>query len=154
MEYAWKYSIPAYAFATGLNQSYLEECILPDTLKTIENSAFKNASLVGITLPYGLTTLGPEAFAFSALHSITVPATVTDIGRQAFGGCSSLDTVTLYTTNTATKINEVEDSWFFLSSQSLVIYIPSTVIENPNFTYGPKWNYFNETTPLEYREIY
>jgi hypothetical protein len=96
VEFAWKYSIPAFAFAAGQNQSYLIECILPDTLRVIGDSAFMNTQLKTINLPSELTTIEQKAFVFSALSTIAIPEKTRTIGVQVFGGCTSLQTVKIY----------------------------------------------------------
>ncbi|MBP5329540.1 MAG: leucine-rich repeat domain-containing protein [Spirochaetaceae bacterium] len=98
--------------------------ILPNTVTSIENSAFYGsnifANLNSITIPNSVTTIGDYAFkgrqnlqtvniqgnsltsigeqAFSgcsALQSFTMPNSVTSMGTNAFNGCENLGSVTL-----------------------------------------------------------
>ena len=72
--------------------SRITTVILPDTLETIEASAFINCTaLRGIYLPEGLTYIGADAFyGCVSLESICIPSTTEYIESGAFDGCSSL----------------------------------------------------------------
>lgn len=71
-----------------LDQTNLQKVILPDTLKSIGQSAFRNcSSLTEINIPHGVLTLSQVVFqGCSSLRNITIPSTVTFISSNAFGG--------------------------------------------------------------------
>ena len=83
-------------FSSGYRNN-IKTIHLPQNLKTIGDSAFKNCSdLTSITLPDALTSIGENAFKnCSDLTSITLPDALTSIGENAFYGCNSLTSVTL-----------------------------------------------------------
>lgn len=71
---------------------------LPDTVKTIGNSAFENAGLVGeLHLPNNLISIGRNAFngCTGLTGSLIIPDGVTSIGNNAFMGCTKLTSATL-----------------------------------------------------------
>ena len=66
--------------------------ILPETVKEIGDSAFRNYTrLQSITLPEGLTRIGKSAFwGCRNLKSITLPESLSEIEGCAFHGCRKL----------------------------------------------------------------
>ena len=83
------------------NCDKITKITLPDTVKTIESSAFINcSSLKSIVMPKNLVTIGESAFyEATALTSINIPASVTSIGERAFYKCKSLSTITVDSKN-------------------------------------------------------
>ena len=81
--------LPAGIFADA---NYLEEVILPSTLKTIGNDAFKGCILItALNIHDGLEKVGVGAFSgMTGLISADLPDTVTRIGDNAFQDCTSL----------------------------------------------------------------
>lgn len=79
-----------------IDSTVYKEIILPDTIKTIENSAFNGSeSLEKINLPNGLKKIGNNTFANCVnLKEITIPSTVTEIGDKAFSN-TALKEITL-----------------------------------------------------------
>lgn len=71
---------------------------LPNTLKTITNSALEECAFTSIDLPEGLETIDMYAFFGSKLTSITIPSTVTYIGASAFLYNEDLEVVTMLPT--------------------------------------------------------
>ena len=71
--------------------------MLPDTVKTIGESAFERCSnLTEIVLPKSLAEIGSSSFLHcSNLSKIELPNTITKIGYLAFAGCSSLSEITI-----------------------------------------------------------
>lgn len=73
----------------------LKTLVLPSTLKSIGNSAFRSADLsnTNLVLPEGLTSIGEYAFKASNVPSVTVPSTVETVGKEAFQECMNLKTI-------------------------------------------------------------
>ncbi|AEF84138.1 surface antigen BspA [Treponema primitia ZAS-2] len=82
---------------TVFRSSQITSIILPASLTSIGNEAFKGCSLLeSISLPNTLTSIGNETFkGCSLLESISLPDTLTSIGEQAFGDCTSLEEIDL-----------------------------------------------------------
>ena len=71
-------------------------------LTTIEESAFKDASIETLVLPDKLQTLGDGAFAgCTSLKSVHIPAGLTSMGYKPFDGCTALTTITIDPANPA-----------------------------------------------------
>ena len=73
------------------------EYVVPNSVKTIGNSAFSHSSnLSSVIIPNNVTTIGNSAFnSCSSLTSVTIPDSVTTISEYAFGYCSSLTSLTI-----------------------------------------------------------
>ena len=80
-------------FPEGKTGSY----IIPDSVTTIGDSAFKNCTnLTSITIPDSVTTIGGGAFEnCTNLTSITIPDSVTTIRSGAFENCANLTSITI-----------------------------------------------------------
>ncbi|MBO4800967.1 MAG: leucine-rich repeat protein [Bacteroidaceae bacterium] len=68
---------------------------LPNTLKTITNSALEECAFTSIDLPEGLETIDMYAFFGSKLTSLVIPSTVTKLGYSVFLYNENLEVVTL-----------------------------------------------------------
>lgn len=69
--------------------------ILNEGLETISYQAFRDAkNLTSIEIPSTVTTIDKEAFQLSGLTSVTIPKTVTSIS-SSFRDCASLENVTI-----------------------------------------------------------
>lgn len=84
----------------------VSELIIPDTVKTIRNSAFVFCKgLTSVTILDGVKGIECDAFLMCAnLKSITISDTVTHIGESAFEGCFNLKSVKL--SNNITRISK------------------------------------------------
>ena len=71
---------------------------LPNTLKTITNSALEECAFTSIDLPEGLETIDMYAFFGSKLTSVVIPSTVTKLGYSVFLYNQDLEVVTLLPT--------------------------------------------------------
>ena len=80
-----------------VNNTEIIELIIPDSVTTIGDSAFRGcSSLTSVTISDSVTTIGDSAFSgCSSLTSVTIPDSVTTIGDSAFYNCSSLTSVTI-----------------------------------------------------------
>lgn len=75
-------TIPDRAF---FHCTSLQTAELPNTLRSIGDSAFFYTNISELMLPHGCETIGNGAFSFSSLQNISIPDTVTGIGNEAFG---------------------------------------------------------------------
>jgi len=60
------------------------EVVIPDTVETIEGSAFSQSSIAKINMPANLKTIGDSAFYSNSIKELHIPAGVTSIGTLAF----------------------------------------------------------------------
>ena len=102
---------------------------LPDSVTTLETSAFESAFNEGGSLTINptsqLTTIGGKAFrASSKLTSFYIPSTVTSIGNNAFESCGA----TVFENFENCQITKL-GSDVFLKASVETIKIPSTVTE-------------------------
>lgn len=108
-------SVKASAF---LNNTIIEQVILPETVTSIGSSAFSGCSgLQSINIPTGVTKIESETFKnCSALTKIVIPDGVTDIGYLAFYDCKKLEELTM---PCSARISvKSDDSWTSASSYS------------------------------------
>ncbi len=68
---------------------------LPQSLKTIEEDAFRCTTLTSITIPDNVTTIGSDAFYNSDLKSVELGKNLQTIGNYAFYECSNLTEITI-----------------------------------------------------------
>ena len=72
-----------------MGNSKIEEVILPDTIKFINQGAFVVCSkLSKINIPPSVSTINQNAFSLTALKELNIPASVTFFGYQS--GCVSM----------------------------------------------------------------
>lgn len=92
-------SVFADAYESGV---MIESVEMPDTVKIINQSAFKGiASLKTVKLSQNLTTIRATAFLdCTSLEEIDIPETVDEIGNNAFIGCEALKTIIVRGKNT------------------------------------------------------
>ncbi len=69
--------------------------IIPNSVTSIGNAAFKECSINSVTIPNSVTSIGGAAFAGSPLYSITIPESITSIDYDVFRDCWLLDNVTI-----------------------------------------------------------
>ena len=76
---------------------------LPQTLASIENSAFRWCSkLASITIPDSVTLIDQNAFCgCGSLRTVSIPTSVTEIKYGAFGFCSNLVSIEVSESNEA-----------------------------------------------------
>jgi hypothetical protein len=179
IEFAWDEIIPNYAFSAGNNQTQLSKIILPSTLKSIGDQAFRGTKIKRIIhsgiaaaeeatgglknqettliLPDSLQTIGASAFYNClSLNSIVIPSTVTSIGVGAFRVCPSLQTVILYISQSDSKATEQGQGWFFASGTPGVtsIKVLQAIFNEevgilPSEVFGDYWNEYS-SDPVVY----
>ena len=107
--------------------SYLskgENFIIPNSVTSIGNSAFKNcSSLQSVTISDSVTSIGDWAFSdCSSLQSVTIPDSVTRIGNWVFLNCSSLQSVII-----PDSVTSIGDLVFNGCSSLYSVTIPDSV---------------------------
>ena len=142
-----------YAYALGYAM-FVEEVVLPSTLKTIGTYSFGMCAIKEITIPKSLKSLESYAFiqafnltkvsfeegiklkeiaegAFSGtmIETIIIPEGVTKIGFEAFKDCSNLKFVSLPTTLTLIKGKAFENC----SSLTGIILSDGVIVEENAF---------------------
>lgn len=84
-------TIPAYMFSQCPR---LENINMADSIKKIDDAAFKGCGVVNLQLPSNLEYMGYGAFAgCMSISKIMLPATIKYIEGEAFNGCKRLTTV-------------------------------------------------------------
>ncbi|MBU5227226.1 leucine-rich repeat protein [Clostridium senegalense] len=62
----------------------INSIIIPDTITTIGNEAFRNNCLTSIKIPKAVTTIGMLAFNNNMIKELTIPENVINVGNGAF----------------------------------------------------------------------
>lgn len=102
----------------------LKEILLPDSVKTIEYSAFSwCTNLTSINIPDGVTTIQNAAFYnCKSLTNIDIPNSVTTIGGYAFLNCKSLTNI-----NIPDGVTTIQNNTFNNCTSLTNIDIPNSV---------------------------
>ncbi len=148
-------SIGEGAFNLGYEKGILTSVVIPNSVKTIGESAFvSNVKMKSVTLPEGLLSIEDYAFmiceqlseinlpnsvthigesAFScceALTSFTIPGSVTNLGSYAFSGCYGLTDVTI-----SGGITNLPEQLFRNCEGLTCVIIPESVTEIGAFSF-------------------
>ena len=120
------YNNRTYAILTvkGFGSSKLSSVKLPQSLKTIGNSAFSRCSnLKEIEIPNGIETIGSYAFSNCDLTSLVIPETVKSIGDYAFSSNGHLMEVFFI----GAEKPDYSDYYspFFGCHSALTLYVPN-----------------------------
>jgi len=101
-DYYMDSSVTLRTDTVGIASSAFARCTfstieLPATLKSINESAFKNCmSLTAVTVPEGVDYLGYGAFSgCTALETVRLPKSLTFIGGMVFQNCTALESITV-----------------------------------------------------------
>ena len=97
------------------------EYVIPNSVTTIDNSAFQNCAITSVTIPNSVTTIGNSAFQYCAITSVIIPNSVTEIGYSVFK-YSAITSVTI--PNSVTSIGTSAFENCALTS----VTIPNSVI--------------------------
>lgn len=86
--------IPSGFMGSFQNDTSLEEFVVPDSVRTIGDSAFFGCTtLTRIVLPEGLERIGVMAFVGCGLREVRLPSSLREIGYGAFEDCAALEKV-------------------------------------------------------------
>ena len=126
-------SIGAWTFMHLIN---LKSVNIPDSVSTIEGSAFKGtASLETIEIPSSVTDIGTETFYASGITSIVIPDSVTTIKKKAFLGAGKLTSIVISDSLLDSKGNITGiDAGAFDGSGLNTIYCPAGKTCGNSFT--------------------
>ena len=85
----------SYAGSLYLNGELVTELVIPDSVTSIDYSAFRGCTgLVSVDIPDSVTSIGNYAFeGCTGLVSVDIPDSVTSIDYGAFRGCTGLVSV-------------------------------------------------------------
>ena len=118
------YNNRTYAILTvkGFGSSKLSSVKLPQSLKTIGNSAFNRCSnLKEIEIPNGIETIGDHAFEYCGLSSVVIPTSVKKIEFLAFEYNRSLMEVFFL----GSEKPEIGSNVFYSCHSALTLYVPN-----------------------------
>ena len=118
------YNNRTYAILTvkGFGSSKLSSVKLPQSLKTIGNSAFYGCSkLKEIEIPNGIETIKSDAFGFCGLSSVVIPTSVKKIEFLAFEYNRSLMEVFFL----GSEKPEIGSNVFYSCHSALTLYVPN-----------------------------
>ena len=84
-----------YAHHLYLNGEEVKDLVIPNSVKSIGEDAFRNCyRLTSVTIGNSVTSIGDGAFwRCYGLTSVTIPNSVTSIGSSAFANCDGLTSV-------------------------------------------------------------
>lgn len=115
---------------------------IPEGVEAISSSAFKNSSIISITLPSTLKSIPDSAFyGCASLASIAFPDSVTSIGKEAFENCTRLASVTL-----GSGLTTIGNDAFYNCTKLKKVYVP-TIDAWMNIEFTSYWS-----TPMNYAD--
>ncbi len=126
--------------------------IIPNTVVSIEESAFSGCSLLNkVVLPLGLTTIKYGAFSgCQGLNSFTFPASITTIGNMAFNSCIGLTSIYVYN-KTPIKLSSNSYVFFSVNKSLCVLYVP--VGTSAKYEAASQWGDFSNIEETVYNRI-
>lgn len=110
----------------------IPSCYKGKPVTAINNAAFPNSAVTGVTIPDSITSIPDAAFAFcSQLTNISIPNSVTFIGFSAFNSCTSLKSITL-----PSSLSTIQSSAFYNCGNLETIRIPVSVTFIGNYAFA------------------
>ena len=127
-----------------MNGSEITDLVIPNSVTSIENSAFYNCSgLTSVTIPNSVTNIGDKVFSgCSGLTSVTIQCSPTSIGSNIFNNCNNLKeavydcetissllsgTTSLETVTINESVASIGNSAFYNCSGLTSVTIPNSV---------------------------
>ncbi len=99
---------------------------IPTSVTIIDDHAFSDCCLTGVTIPESVTHIMDYAFQYCpGLTSVTIPGSVTKIGYETFYSCSNLKSVTI-----PDSVTEISGTAFERCTSLTAINVASS---NPNY---------------------
>ena len=99
--------------------------VIPNTVTSIGDSAYRGCTMTSIVIPNTITSIGNSAFyKCNSLTSVEIPNSVTEIGSSAFGECSSLTSIVI-----PNSVTLISDFTFYSCSSLTSVTIPNSVTE-------------------------
>ncbi|MBQ8375250.1 MAG: leucine-rich repeat domain-containing protein [Clostridia bacterium] len=108
-------------------QTVLEKVVFPLGLEKIGSMAFSGTSLQEIVIPENVTSIGGSAFKSTQLQKIIIPENVTNIGGSAFEDCASLAEVRICATSPTLGARVFENTAWYKAQPDGYIYFGQTL---------------------------
>lgn len=114
----------SYSHSLYLNNQEIKDLIIPNSVTTIKDAAFKDCtSLTSLTIPNSTISIGENAFYnCSGLNSIDLGDSIQTIGTSAFSYCSNIESIEL-----PSSISILERGVFSNCSMLKDVLIPNSV---------------------------
>lgn len=140
------YDIKRQRVISGSISSRDSDCILPNTVNTISDYAFKGTDIKSISIPESVKHIGKEAFRYcnqleslsfpkgvhhisegilygcQKLSKVRLPSSIKTLGNRAFCGCENLDSITI-----PDGVITISEECFAYCKSIKDIYIPKSV---------------------------
>ena len=126
-----------------LNGTEIKDLIIPNTLTSICNGAFRGyKGLISVVIPESVTTIGNSAFSeCSSLTSVSIANSVTCIGESAFEGCKGLTSIDI-----PESVTTIGDGAFSGCKGLTSIDIPESVTTIGNSAFSGCSSFTNDLT--------
>ena len=129
VSYLNKEKIIASPLANNLNKKPKIKLVFGETTTT---SPFAYKNITSVVIPNSVTTIGDRAFRNNNLTSVVIPDSVTTIGGYAFAW-NNLSSVYIGVNSNLTETTGI-GNYAFRSSNSTNTYNGTTYVDNPNLT--------------------
>lgn len=107
-----------------LQDYYLTDVSIPNTVTSIGLKAFENCGLKSINLPNSLKTIQEYAFSYCvSLTDVIMPNSVTYIGNHAFFNCHSLERI-----NISNSLTSIQDCTFCACEKLSNVILPDDLM--------------------------
>ncbi len=120
-----------------------ESTVIPNSVTSIGDDAFKQCLFSSIDIPDNVTSIGNNAFFNCHFSSITLPKHINRIGWYAFESCYRLRNIYCY----AETVPQTGTDAFSGIDDRCTLYVPASSIEKYKAT--APWSNFYEILPLE-----
>ena len=139
-------AINAQAFYDSDIRSIVNKFVLPDTLITIGDSAFRDVTgITSVVIPDKVTTITMRAFTgCTALTSVAIGRGVTTIGDNAFEGCSALTDI---------YYNGTKEQWDLINISNVSVSGVGLLDKIANGTIKVHYNYVDGTTYVDSTDL-